>query len=360
VENLSDYTYDLPKSLIAQIPAEQRSRSRLLVLDRGKGGADHARFDDLPSWLRPGDAVVLNDTRVIPARIEAKRLSGGKVELFLLEPDSAGIPSKRPGQDLPLGVCWRILAKPSGRLKEGETLELVRGGRVSLLCFCGGGEWRAFFEGVEKEQDLFGKGRMPLPHYIERERGADPRDRLDRERYQTIYASKDGAVAAPTAGLHFTKDLLDRVEAAGAGIHRLTLHVGIGTFAPVRDGDIRRHVMHEERYEISAETASALNEARSSGGRIVAVGTTSARVLETVARDDGSIEAGAGWTGIYIYPPYRFKAVDALVTNFHLPRSTLLLLVSAFASREMILAAYEDAVEKGYRFYSYGDAMLIV
>jgi S-adenosylmethionine:tRNA ribosyltransferase-isomerase len=226
--------------------------------------------------------------------------------------------------------------------------------------FLGGGEWFVSFEDIGGEEGLLARGRMPLPHYIRREWASDPNDELDRERYQTVYAAHDGAVAAPTAGLHFTPDVFDRLEAAGVRRVFLTLHVGVGTFAKVRKEDFRRHIMHEERYTLSQETATAINNARLKGGRIVAVGTTSARLLETLATKDGTVQPGSGSTGIYIYPPYRFKAVDALVTNFHLPRSTLLLFVSAFAGCERILAAYAEAVEQRYRFYSYGDAMLIL
>lgn len=353
VDSLQDYDYDLPRELIAQVPTEKRSGSRLLMLDRATGSTAHHRFEDLPGLLREGDLLVVNDTRVIPARIEAFRRTGGKVELFLLE--AAAGPS-RTGS----GPAWVAMAKPSGRLKEGETLDLARGGRAVLEKFRGGGEWKVSFEDVGSEEELFARGRMPLPHYIEREWRADPRDGIDRERYQTVYAEHDGAVAAPTAGLHFTPELMAGLEAAGVGIVRLTLHVGAGTFAPVRDEDYRSHVMHEERYSLSPESAARINAARREGRRIVGVGTTSARVLETVAAHDGTVEPGAGRTGIYIYPPYEFKGVDALITNFHLPKSTLLLLVSAFSGREFILSAYAEAVRERYRFYSYGDAMLIV
>jgi S-adenosylmethionine:tRNA ribosyltransferase-isomerase len=351
LDTLADYDYTLPPELIAQVPADQRSSSRLLVIERGTGARRHAGFEDLPGLLRAGDVLVLNDTRVIPARLEARRATGGKVEIFLLEP-AAGASEAQRG--------WRALTKPSGRLKQGETLALVRGGRAVLERFLGGGEWTVSFEDVGGAGGLLARGRMPLPHYIERSWDADPRDSLDAERYQTVYAARDGAVAAPTAGLHFTPGLFERIEAAGVGRVFLTLHVGVGTFAPVRGEDYRRHVMHAERYTLSEEAAGAINGARAKGGRVVAVGTTSARVLETVAADDGTVRPGSGSTGIYIHPPYAFKGVDALVTNFHLPRSTLLLLVSAFAGRDNILAAYAEAVERRYRFYSYGDAMLIV
>lgn len=353
-KSLIDYDYDLPEELIAQVPTEERSLSRLLVVDRRAEALTHGRFGDLAVFLRRDDLLVMNDTRVIPARIEARRTTGGRVELFLLRPAGNDVPSA------PDEITWIVMAKPSGRLKEGEDLALVRGGRARLRAFRGGGQWEATFSDVEGTAGLFERGRMPLPHYIKRAWEVDERDSIDRTRYQTVYAARDGAVAAPTAGLHFTPGLLETLGEAGVGTAFVTLAVGVGTFAPVRAEDFRSHVMHHEDYEISDATAAAINQTRRAGGRIVAVGTTSARVLETVARDDGLVEPGAGRTGIYIYPPYTFKAVDALITNFHLPRSTLLLLVSALAGRERILGAYAEAVRRGYRFYSYGDAMLIV
>lgn len=354
MESLTSYDYELPPDLIAQVPSVERSGSRLLVLRRETGEREHTVFEELPGFLEAGDALVLNNTRVIPARIEAARRTGGQVELFLLEPGD--------------GDRWRVLAKPSGRLREGERLALHGGGAARMERFLHGGEWEVSFEDVGSRGDLFDRGRMPLPHYIRRERGEDGRDELDRERYQTIYAVEDGAVAAPTAGLHFTRELLQRVVSKGVRTVFVTLHVGVGTFAPVRQDDFRSHVMHEEKYTLSEEAAAAINETRARGGRIVGVGTTTARVLETSAGDDGIVKPGSGRTGIYIYPPYRFKALDALVTNFHLPRSTLLLLVSAFAQggdsgvsgREKILTAYAEAVNRGYRFFSYGDSMLIL
>lgn len=341
MNRLSDYSYDLPAELIAQTPASDRSASRLMRLDRVSGKVCHEKFYDLPAQLRPGDALVLNDTRVIPARIEARRATGGRVEIFLLEEKA--------------DRSWDALARPTARLKEGERLTLEPEGTAVLEAYRGGGIWSIDFEGVQP----LGLGRMPLPHYIDRKDGSDPRDDLDRNRYQTVYARSPGAVAAPTAGLHFTEGMLDKVAAMGVRVVKLTLHVGVGTFAPVRESDFTLHKMHTERFNLPAESAETLNKVRREKGRIVAVGTTSARVLETVAADDGTLQAASGETGIYIHPPYRFKALDCLLTNFHLPQSTLLLLVSAFAGRDHILNAYREAVENRYRFYSYGDAMFI-
>lgn len=345
MNKISDYDYHLPEELIAQVPADERSGSRLMVINKSSGQIFHKMFPEVLSFLRPGDALVVNNTRVIPARIHARRSSGGAVEIFLLN-----------GVDQ---FTWTALARPTARLKEGERLDLDKGGVVVLDKFEGGGVWTVTFDELDDEEWLSQIGRMPLPHYIRREKHDDPRDALDSERYQTIYSEHPGAVAAPTAGLHFSEELLAKL--GGLGIIRvpLTLHVGIGTFAPVRDEDFTKHPMHSERFTLTQESADALNEVRRNGGRIVAVGTTSARVLETVTNDDGFVEARTGETDIFIYPPYRFKAVDVLLTNFHLPKSTLLLLVSAFSSRELIMRAYETAVAEKYRFYSYGDAMLI-
>lgn len=346
MNQLSDYDYELPEDLIAQVPAEERSNSKLLILDRNSGNIYHKRFYEIGPFLKPGDALVINNTQVIPARIRARRATGGEVEIFLLE-------QARDTQ-------WKALARPTARLREGERLIVQDGEEVELCYFMGDGIWTIDLGTAANEENLARIGRMPLPHYIKRNKEADPRDALDLERYQTVYGKHPGAVAAPTAGLHFTEPILEALDADKISVVSLTLHVGVGTFAPIRSDDISRHKMHEERYVLSEKSARILNETRQAGGRIVAVGTTSARVLETVAKEDRSIRPGSGRTDIYIYPPYRFKAIDALLTNFHLPRSTLLLLVSAFAGRERILAAYREAIEKRYRFYSYGDAMFIM
>jgi len=343
--SISEYDYHLPEELIAQIPAEERSRSRLMLVDRSSRTLFHKQFCDLLFQLNSGDALVLNQTRVIPARIEACRKSGGKVEIFLL---------KQTGEDQ-----WEALTRPSSRLKEGETLDLSRGGSARLNEFIGQGIWAVHFTGLPETGGLDEIGRMPLPHYIRRNKSSDPRDTLDQERYQTVFGTKPGAVAAPTAGLHFTESLLQQISVRGVKVVKLTLHVGVGTFAPLREENYTRHRMHPEWFELTADSAEALNRIRDQGGRIVAVGTTSARVLETAAQEDGKLRPASGETRLFIYPPYRFKAVDLLLTNFHLPKSTLLLLVGAFIGREKLLSAYREAVEQKYRFYSYGDAMLL-
>jgi len=338
---VSDFSYSLPEGLIAQHPSQSRDHSRLLVLDRPSGSMTHRHFYDLPSLLRHGDLLVLNDTKVLPARLFAHKQTGGLVEILLLSPVDDG--------------TWTCLAKPAKRLRPGVTLnfegglsgQIVGQGEDGLreISFSVGGQ-----EFLRKLEEI---GELPLPPYIH-EKPTDP------GRYQTVYASSPGAVAAPTAGLHFTDELLSQLEEVGVERVHVTLHVGIGTFRPVSVDDVEEHVMHSEYYEINQATANIINEAKAQGRRIVAVGTTAVRVLETAAKEDGTIMAGNGWTDIFIYPGYRFKTVNALITNFHLPHSTLLMLVSALASREQILSAYNEAVEKEYRFFSFGDAMLII
>jgi len=344
----ADLEYDLPPECIAQEPAPRREDARLLVLGRAGGDAAHRRVADLGDLLRPGDLLVLNDTRVLPARVVARRASGGAVEVLFLEP-----------ADAPPGAWW-ALARGKGRLREGETLDVEGGGRLVLLGARGEGRWLVGAE-AESLPDLMARaGRVPLPPYIRRE-APDPRDARDAERYQTVYARRPGAVAAPTAGLHLTEALLAALGARGIGVAALTLHVGPGTFSPVRGESLSEHGMESERYEIPEATAARWRETRAAGGRVVAVGTTCVRALEAAARDapDGAPQAGAGRTDLFIAPGHVFRAVDALLTNFHLPRSTLLALVFAFAGRERVLGAYAEAIREGYRFYSYGDAMLI-
>ena len=340
---LSDFDYDLPERLIAQEPVSPRDASRLLVVPRGGGAADDARFADLATFLRAGDLLVFNDTRVIPARLVGAKESGGRCELLLLEPlDREG------------GARWRALGQSSKPMREGTRLSFG-----SLEARVEDAEGEGFFavrfdrEGPALEAALEREGRVPLPPYIRRQ--VVP---ADSERYQTIYARVPGSAAAPTAGLHFTQELLERLAARGVERTSVTLHVGPGTFLPVRSEDVTRHRMHEERYHVPAEAAAAVAACRARGGRLVAVGTTAVRTLES-AWKNGRLQVGGGRTSIFIYPGHAFQAVDALVTNLHLPRSTLLMLVCAFGGREQVLAAYELAVRKGYRFFSYGDAMLL-
>ena len=339
----SDFDYELPRERIAQYPADRRDESRLLVLRKDGGEFEHRRFHDVLSYLRPEDCLVLNESRVIPARlIGTKENTGGRVEVFLLEPASNGL--------------WRALVRPGARVADGTTVVFGDGLRavVEMTLEEGKREVRLLAEGDPLEA-VERVGRIPLPPYIDREPEA-----IDAERYQTVYARVPGAVAAPTAGLHFTEDLLRKATSEGVHVARAILHVGLGTFRPVSSDDPKDHVMDEERYELTPAAAAAINEARAAGGRIIAIGTTAVRVLESTADESGIVHAGAGSTRLFIRPPYAFRAVDALVTNFHLPKSTLLMLVSALAGRERILAAYREAVAEGYRFYSYGDAMLII
>ena len=348
--SLSDYDFDLPDALVAQRPAERRDGARMLVLDRATGALDDRLFTDFPRLLRPGDAVVFNDTRVVPARLVGRRPTGGRAELFLIErwPDGT----------------WRALAKPGRALRAGATVELGGGLAATVddvepetgrrhVRFSQDG---APFASAEAEQEaLDAVGQMPLPHYVDR-----PADAADAERYQTVFARARGAVAAPTAGLHFTARTLGQLDAAGVASTRVTLHVGYGTFEPVRAVDLAQHRVAAEAVEVTPETADTLNAARQHGGRVVAVGTTSTRALETSADADGRFHPVDGPTDLTVTPGYRFRAVDALLTNFHLPRSSLLVLTATFGGREAVMAAYRHAVRQGYRFYSYGDCMLIV
>ncbi|HZS89169.1 MAG TPA: tRNA preQ1(34) S-adenosylmethionine ribosyltransferase-isomerase QueA [Chloroflexota bacterium] len=336
----SDFEYDLPPHLIAQTPLEPRDSARLLVVNRASGALDHRIFRDLPDILRPGDLLVANDSRVLPARLLGRRAqSGGAVEALLLhmvEPDE-----------------WIALVRPGRRVRPGEVLTFEGGLRAEVLEQLDGGERRLRLHAAEGTtlEAIHRAGRVPLPPYIHAPLS-------DPERYQTIYARAEGSVAAPTAGLHFTLDLLERLAARGIHLRRVTLHVGAGTFKPVQGDDIAAHRMHAEWATIDHATAHELRDARSKGRRIVAVGTTAVRVLETAALR-GAIAPFSGWTDLFITPGFQFRAVDALITNFHLPRSTLLMLVSAFGGKPLIDQAYARAIASGYRFYSFGDAMLI-
>jgi S-adenosylmethionine:tRNA ribosyltransferase-isomerase len=350
---VSLFDYELPEDLIAAVPSERRDESRLMVLGRSgrlsaRGGAvSHRRFLDLPELLRPGDLLVMNDARVLAARLGARRRTGGAVEVLLVRPEGA------EGR-------WLAMLRSSGSLREGEALASEAGGQeLTLIERRGAGCWLVSV--ADAAQALAG-GHMPLPPYIVRRRRrlGLPEDmpELDAERYQTVYARRDGAVAAPTAGLHFTDALLARIRERGVQVRTLSLLVGPGTFRPVQCEEVEEHRLDAEFYHLPAETAQAVRAALSEGRRVVATGTTTCRVLEHVARA-GRYEGHEGWTDLFIHPPFEFRAVGALITNFHLPRSTLLMLVAAFAGRERVLAAYEEAVRERYRFYSYGDAMFV-
>lgn len=344
--NIADFDYDLPEELIAQQPLARRDASRMLVLDRLKQSWRDSVFAEFPSCLTRGDIVVVNDSRVFPARLTGERVpSGGHAELLLLREVARNV--------------WEALARPARRLRVGERLQFGSGRLEAEVLECrddGVRMVRFDCEGPLAEL-LEEVGETPLPPYIKRSGG--PLEK-DRERYQTVYAKNRGAIAAPTAGLHFTNQVLGAIRAAGAEVAEITLHVGYGTFEPVRVQDVSRHRVAPEPYSICAETATAINKARSAGARIVAIGTTTARALESAGNAAGSLSSGSGMAGLTIVPEHRFRVVNALLTNFHLPRSSLLMLVSAFAGRDFVLAAYQHAVAKRYRFYSYGDCMLIL
>lgn len=339
--NVNDYDFDLPEELIAQVPLLDRTSSRLLVLDRDTGDIEHRHFRDVLDYLQAGDALVVNDSRVLPARLfGVKQETGGKVELLLL---------KQTEDDV-----WEALVKPAKKVRVGAIVEFGNG---LLRAECveelpeGGRRFKFDYDGIFYEI-LDELGTMPLPPYI--------REQLDdQDRYQTVYARERGSAAAPTAGLHFTEELLAAAEAKGVKLIPLTLHVGLGTFRPVTADTIEEHTMHSEYFELSAASAEALRDVRANGGRVFAVGTTSTRTLETIVRDHGDFVESSGWTDIFIYPGVDLLAIDGLITNFHLPKSTLVMLVSAFASRDIILNAYRTAVQERYRFFSFGDAMLI-
>lgn len=340
----SDYDFDLPSELVAQAPAARRDASRLLVVDRATGRRSHRTFANLLEYIPAGDALVLNETRVFPARLLGTRASGAEAEVFLLHPEG--------GDE----KTWRALVRPGAKLKPGRSVEIAEGFIVQILESTPTGERIVRLDTELPIDDALQlHGHIPLPPYVER---ADSPE--DRERYQTVFARERGSVAAPTAGLHFTPELLAALEAKGVRIVRLVLHVGVGTFRPVEAEDPTEHQMHSEWYNVSEEAAAALADVRAAGGSIWAVGTTVTRTLESVVHEDGTIPAASGWTDIFIRPPYRFRAVDHLLTNFHLPKSTLLMLVSAFCGYELAMETYREAVEERYRFFSYGDAMLLV
>ncbi len=347
---LEDFDYTLPQELIAQQPLDRRDTSRLMVLGREKQTIEHRSFADLPAYLRPGDVLVANDTRVIPARLYGRKETGGWVELFLLKPVSA-----EPGR----AHVWECLIKSKRCIEPDMRVVFDSSLSARVLDRTDDEAWRVCLacEG-ELHEVLQRLGITPLPPYIRRQRGAEAG--CDRQRYQTVYAARDGAVAAPTAGFHFTPELIETLRQSEVEIVFVTLHVGYGTFQPIREDIVERHTMHTEALAVSPETADAVNRARAQKRRVIAVGTTSTRVLESMTDEQGMLRSGEGSTGIFIYPGYRFKALDGLITNFHVPKSSLLLLVSAFAGRDFILQAYGQAIAQRYRFFSFGDAMLIV
>lgn len=340
--NTSDFYFDLPQEQIAQDPLEDRSSSRLLVLNKETGAYEHRIFKNITEYLKPGDCLVLNNTKVIPARLYGvKEGTGATIEILLL---------KRRENDI-----WETLVKPGKKARPGAKISFGDGlltGEIIDIVEEGNRLIQFAYEGIF-EEILDQLGQMPLPPYITHQL-------KDKNRYQTVYAKYDGSAAAPTAGLHFTPELLDQVRAEGIEIAEVTLHVGLGTFRPVKVENVLDHHMHSEYYMINEEAAEKINRTKENGGRVICVGTTSCRTIESAADENGHIKPCSGWTDIFIYPGYRFKVLDCLITNFHLPESTLLMLVSALAGREKVLAAYEEAVREGYRFFSFGDAMLII
>lgn len=339
--NLHDFFYELPEELIAQDPLTDRSGSRLMLLDKESGEIQHKIFKDIVDYLNPGDCLVINNTKVIPARLMGEKIdTGAVIEVLLL---------KRREKNI-----WEVLVKPGKKARIGAKIQFGGGkliGTIVDIVEEGNRLIQFEYEGIF-EEILDELGQMPLPPYITHKL-------QDKNRYQTVYAKHEGSAAAPTAGLHFTKELLQQIEEKGVSIASVTLHVGLGTFRPVKEENILEHHMHSEYYCIEQSEADKINNARKNGGRIISVGTTSCRTLESAAAEDGTLQACSGWTEIFIYPGYRFKAIDALITNFHLPESTLLMLVSALAGRENVLNAYREAVEEKYRFFSFGDAMFI-
>lgn len=344
---LSDFDYELPEELIAQMPADKRENSRMLVLNRDSHTLEHKHFYDIVDLIEPDSLLVLNDTKVLPARLRGHKETGANIEIFLL---------KQTVED-----CWDVLIKPSKRVKPGTIVKVSDELSVEVLeRLEDDGEWsvRLLFEGDVLDV-LHRNGNIPLPPYIERKMQSDDLKKLDFERYQTVYARDEGSVAAPTAGLHFTQDILKKLADKGVEIKYVTLNVGLGTFRPVKCENVLEHKMHSEAFEISEDTACAVNNAKRNGRKIIAVGTTTVRTLETAYQQFGEVKACRSASELFIYPPYEFKVVDNLITNFHLPKSTLLMLVSALAGKEFIFEAYREAIAQKYRFYSYGDCMYI-
>jgi S-adenosylmethionine:tRNA ribosyltransferase-isomerase len=338
---IEEFDYTLPPSLIAQYPSPQREESSLMILSRQEGAIRHKAFRDLPKYLNPGDLLVMNNTRVLPARLIGKKETGGKVEILIISPMNGTL-----GE-------WEALIK--GSMKSGTRIQFGQEiyGEVEKVK---DGKGRIRFSGSGEITDLFQKvGRVPLPPYIKRE--DEP---LDRERYQTVFATQNGSIAAPTAGLHFTHDLLQSLRDQGVNVTLITLHIGLGTFTPVKTRNVEDHTMEAEWVEIPEQTAQEIDQVRAGRGRIIAVGTTTTRALESFSDGNGGVKSGKGMTSLFIYPPYHFRVTDGLITNFHLPKSTLIMLVSAFAGKDLLSKAYQEAIEKKYRFYSYGDVMLIL
>lgn len=341
---VADYDYALPPERIAHYPSERRDTSRLFVLPP-EGPVEHRRFADVTSLFEPGDVLVVNESKVFPARLVGRKPTGAEAEVFLVRPAAEGADP----------LVWEALVRPGRKLKPGRTVEIGEDLLIEILDSTESGSRIVRLETpLTIEQALAKHGRVPLPPYIDRE--PEP---VDRERYQTVYAKERGSVAAPTAGLHFTHELLDRLAGQGVARAAVTLHVGIGTFRPIEAEDPAQHLMHAEHFSVSESAATQINEARAKGGRIWAVGTTAVRTLETVTTDEGVVEARAGSTRLFIRPPYSFKAIDGLITNFHLPRSTLLMLVASLGGYDRTMSAYAEAIREGYRFYSYGDAMAL-
>lgn len=338
---VTDFDYDLPEELIAQTPLSDRPASRLLVLNKENGEIKHGHFRDILDLLHPGDCLVLNDTKVIPARLYGEREdTGAPVEFLLLEQQNDDV--------------WNVILKPGKKCKPGHIISFGGGKlKAEIIEITEGGNRlvKFLYDGIFNEI-LSELGEMPLPPYIHEKLS-------DRDRYQTVYAKHDGSAAAPTAGLHFNEEMLEKVNAMGVNLAFVTLHVGLGTFRPVKAEKVTEHLMHEEFYHLTQETADLINETKKNGGRVICVGTTSTRVVESVSAEDGTLKAASGRTSIFIYPGYKFKCLDGLITNFHLPKSTLIMLVSALAGKENVLAAYKEAVKKRYRFFSFGDAMFI-
>jgi S-adenosylmethionine:tRNA ribosyltransferase-isomerase len=340
---IEEFDYHLPLSLIAQYPSPQRGETSLMILHRQTGVIEHQAFQDITKYLHAGDLLVINDTRVLPARLIGKKETGGRIEMLLI-PSWNGTKGE-----------WKALIKASGKVKPGARIRFEPGLQGEIEEFRDGKGRVSFSYPGEVTDILRMIGHIPLPPYIKR--GDEP---LDRERYQTVFAERDGSIAAPTAGLHFTPALLQSLEEKGVRTAKITLHIGIGTFAAVKARNIEDHTMEAEWIEISEETAREIKATKARGGRVISVGTTTTRVLESFSDGDGGVRSGKGMTSLFIYPPYRFRVIDGLLTNFHLPKSTLIMLVSAFAGKDILMKAYQEAVHRKYRFYSYGDAMLIL